>query len=699
MSTTVDPNAYFLTALQEVTSLRADLGAVIGAAAALNGSGQAELACQLYKVWIACNRGAPTETAALFNLSVLQSAMGDNVGAKEGLERAISLDADFYPAYINLGITLEKLGQVDQGVALWQSMVARTLAMSGAAIDYKLMAIKQIGRVLIDNRRSAYAEAWLGQALEIKADQRDVLEQFIALRMVQCKWPIIEPTDRVDRANLMAGISPLSIAAYTDDPLLQLATSKRYVENAIDETQDAPDADRRDAPIDLAGRRIRVGYVSSDLREHAIGYLMTELFELHDKSKVEVFAYYCGKDPQGGITTRIKAAVEHWVDITAMDDAAAARQIAADGIDILVDINGLTRHARTAVFARRPAPIQINWLGFPGSMGSPYHQYIIGDDWIIPEGSEIYYSETVLRLPCYQPNDRKREVAERPTRAAVGLPEGAFVFCCFNGTQKFTRVHFERWLEILRRTPNSVLWLLEADAEVNERLVAYAEARDVARGRLIFAPKMANPHHLARYALADVFLDNTPYGAHTTASDALWLGVPVLTLSGRSFAARVCGSLVRAAGLPEMICETGEAYVERAVALAMDPAKVAALKAKLEASRATCDLFNMNLLVERLEGLYADLCRAHQEGIRPQPDLMNLDAYRTVGAAEDHDAVEWRALEDYLGIYRTKLAKRHLARAIPPDHRIWRAEDIAEAFPGHAPPQASGRGRGRLARQ
>ena len=274
---------------------------------------------------------------------------------------------------------------MDEGVQQWQAMIARLAPdRTGSSIEHKLTAIKQIGRVLIDNKRSASAEAWLRQALEIRPDQRDVLEQFTALRLAQCEWPITTPWEGMDRKTLMTGISPLSVAAYTDDPLLQLAAAKRYVEAAIDERPDAPDADRRHAPIDLASRRLRVGYVSSDLREHAIGYLMAELFELHDTSKIEVFAYYCGKDPQGELNARIRAAVEHWVDINGMDDTTAARQIAADGIDILVDVNGLTRHARTAVFARRPAPIQVNWLGYPGSMASPYHQYIIADDWIVP---------------------------------------------------------------------------------------------------------------------------------------------------------------------------------------------------------------------------------------------------------------------------------------------------------------------------
>lgn len=661
----------FLTVLQAVTAKRASLGDVIGAAGQLNAAGEAHLSAELYKVWIAINAGEPGVYAAHFNLSVLQNEAGDFAGAKASLLAAVALDADFFPGYINLGGLLERMGDAGAGVGQWQTLVNRLPQVSGAAVEHKLTAIKQISRVLLDNKRSMLAEAWLRQALDIRADQREVLEQYTALRLAQCKWPVIEPWDRADRKALMIGVSPLSMAAYTDDPLLQLATSARYIEAAVDERQDAPEADRRNAPIDLEGRRLRVGYISSDLREHAIGYLMAELFELHDKEKVEVFAYYCGKDPQGPMSERIMAAVEHWIDINPMDDATAARRIAADGIDVLVDVNGLTRHARTAVFARRPAPVQVNWLGFPGSMASPYHQYIVADGWIIPVESEIYYSEKVLRLPCYQPNDRKRTIAERPGRVQAGLPETGFVFCCFNGAQKFTRFHFDRWMEILRRTPDSVLWLLQGDGEADERIAAYAEANGVARGRVIFAPKLANPHHLARYPLADLFLDTAPYGAHTTASDALFMGVPVLTLTGRAFAARVCGSLVKAAGLADMIVETGEAYVERAVALASNPAEVAALKARLEAGRASCDLFNMNLLTERLEALYVEMCAEHQAGRRPQPDLRNLSAYLAVGCEIDHEAQEMRAVDDYLGLYRAKLAERHKARAIPPDGRVW----------------------------
>jgi predicted O-linked N-acetylglucosamine transferase (SPINDLY family) len=661
-----------LSALREITDGRSSLGDLIGAASALTASGEPRLAEQLYKVWIGFNRTHPQLYVAYFNCSSLQSDAGDLAGAQDSLNRALSLNRDFYPAYINLGGVLERSGASDQALEQWQALIGRLAPVTGAAIEHKLTAIKQIGRVLIDHRRSAGAEAWLRQALEIRPDQRDVLEQFIALRLAQCEWPVIAPWEGMDRATLMSGVSPLSMAAYTDDPLLQLATAKRYLEVAIDETPDAPDADRRDAAIDLTGRRPRVGYVSSDLREHAVGYLMAELFEVHDKAEVEVFAYYCGQDPQGDLNGRIRSAVEHWIDINGMDDAAAARQIASDGIDILVDVNGLTRHARTGVFARRPVPIQVNWLGFPGSMGSPYHQYIIADDWIIPPEYEIYYSEGVVRLPCYQPNDRKRAIIDPPpTRAEVGLPADAFVFCCFNGSQKFTKFTFDRWLEILRRAPNGVLWLLEGEPEINHRLLTYAEANGVARERIIFAPKQVNAHHLARYPLADLFLDTSPYGAHTTASDALWMGVPVLTLSGRGFAARVCASLVRAADLPEMIRERPEDYVDRAVALAADPAEVAALKAKLAASRDTCDLFNMDKLVSSLEGLYRRMIETHQAGETPKPDLRNLDLYFAVGAEQDHEAREMGAADNYQDFYLEALRRRHRNRPIAPDGRLW----------------------------
>jgi predicted O-linked N-acetylglucosamine transferase (SPINDLY family) len=359
------------------------------------------------------------------------------------------------------------------------------------------------------------------------------------------------------------------------------------------------------------------------------------------------------------------------------DDEATAR-IAVDGIDVLVDVNGLTKDARTGVFARRAAPIQVNWLGFPGSMGSPYHHYIIADDWIIPPGSELYYSEKVVRLPCYQANDRRRIVAEHvPSRTESGLPEDGVVFCCFNGAQKISRFTFDRWMNILKRTPGSVLWLLNHAPETNARLGLEAEARGVARERIVFTPKVANPYHMARYKLADLFLDTSPYGAHTTASDALWMGVPVLTLSGRSFASRVCGSLVRSAGLPELVCDTPEEFVEQAVALAADPARLKSLRERLEASRDTCVTFDMDLLTSELEGLYQRMCEDHQAGLTPQPDLSNLDAYLEAGVQSNPDVEEMLAVSDYHERYVSALAARHRMRPLPADNKLWTSDQIA----------------------
>jgi predicted O-linked N-acetylglucosamine transferase (SPINDLY family) len=668
----------FLAALQKVTSGSLTIGELITAAANLSETDQPTLARQLYKTWIGFNPEHPLLYVALFNCSALDGQAGDVAGATESLKQAITRNADFIPAYINLSGLIERSGAPERAIELLRAAANRPIPINGNAVVYAATALKQIARILSDHHQIESAEAAVRLCLDITPHQQDIIEQYVALRLAQCKWPVIVPWDRLNRKALMKGIHPLSIAVYTDDPLLHLASADRYVRLSAFDGPHRSDIDRRHAAIDLSARRLRVGYVSSDLRDHAIGNLMAELFELHHKSDVEVFAYYCGPESKSALTARIKGAVEHWADIRGLSDDAAARIIATDGIDILVDINGHTRDSRTGVFARRPAPIQVNWLGYPGSMGTPYHHYIIADDWIIPPGSEIYYSEKIVRLPCYQTNDRKRVIAaELPTRRDAGLPDAAFVFCCFNGTHKISRFTFERWLEILNRVPDSVLWLLDTTAETKTRLGELAERKDVSRARLVFAPKQHNPLHLARYPLADLFLDTVPYGAHTTASDALFMGVPVLTLSGRSFASRVCGSLVRSAGLTDLVFTRPADYVERAVALGNNRAEIQAYKTKLQSGRQTCTLFNMEMLVDRLEALYRAMCTEYEDGRLPRPDLRNLDAYLDAGIEHDHENEEVLAIADYHGLYKEKLARLHLARPMRADERLWTAEEIA----------------------
>lgn len=664
-----------LDLLSKLTAEGCPLGEVITLAATLGTNGQPALADQAYKVWIRFNPDHPQLCVALFNRSILQAALGDNAGAVASLERAIAINPDFLPVYVNLGGLQERAGLQEPAIATWEAGANRASVMNGMSVSYAFTCLKQIARLLGEMHQPARAELALQRAADLDPHAMDVIGQLVATRLSQCKWPAVQPTERLSRETLLEGVNPLSIAAYTDDPLLQLAAGAHFIEREAKTTPEQIRADRRDAPIDLTGRRPRIGYISSDLRDHAVGYLMAELFEVHDKSKVEVFAYYCGPESSDGLNTRIRAAVEHFTDIRPMTDDEAAQRIVDDQIDILVDVNGHTRDARTAVFARRPAPILVNWLGYPGTMGSDYHHYIVADPWIIPEDMELYYSEAVRRIPCYQPNDRRRKVEEtNPTRAEAGLPEDGFVFCCFNGAQKITPHVFDRWMEILKRTPGSVLWLLDSNPETNARLRDAAEARGVDRIRLVFAQKLQNAHHLARYRLADLFLDTTPYGAHTTASDALWMAVPVLTWSGRSFASRVCGSLVRSAGLPELVVDSAEAYVEKAVEIGADPEKARVLRATLEANRDTCVLFDMDLLAGKLEDLYGEMIAEHQAGQRPRPNLTNLETYLQVGLSLDRDDREMQAEPDLHGLYREQLARRHSVKALPADGRLWEGE-------------------------
>ncbi|WP_066773223.1 tetratricopeptide repeat protein [Candidatus Viadribacter manganicus] len=672
----------FVTALQKVTSGSLPLNELIVAAQQLGASGQPDLARQLYQIWIAMNGEHPLLFIAHFNCSTLLAQGGDNAGALASLRAALTINPDFAPAHINLGSALERAGDAAAAVEQWKAGLERMATVTGDTIEYKITLLKQLSRVLSDNQQHEAAEVALQQCLDLGLHQRDVVEQYAAVRLAQCKWPIATTPTKLTRGSFVSRFHPLSSCAYSDDPLQHLGLAHRYAEAVAPAITSA--SDRRHAPIPQ-GRRPRIGYVSSDLRAHAVGYLMANLFEAHDTSNVEVFIYYCGIPADDGINQRIKAAAEHWADIRNIGDDEAAALIAADEIDILIDVNGHTRDARLGIFARRPAPIQVNWLGYPGSMGSPYHHYIIGDEWVIPQDHEVYYSERVLRLPCYQPNDRKRIVdTAPPQRSEHGLPEDAFVFCCFNAAHKVTRYSFERWMAILNQVPNSVIWLLDYNTETNTRLRAAAERYGVSGDRLIFAKKVPNPRHLARYPLADLFLDTAPYGAHTTASDALWMGVPVLTYAGRSFASRVCASLVRAAGAPELITTSPDAFIKRAIALATtDQLGLKALRQRLTANRDTCTLFDIDGLARNLEGLYAQMAGDYRAGHLPKPNTANLDAYLDIGVNIDHDSIEIGAASDYHGVYRAALAVRHYNTPMQADGRLWTENDIgaAEAAP------------------
>jgi predicted O-linked N-acetylglucosamine transferase (SPINDLY family) len=665
----------FSEALKKATDRTLTVGELLGYAERLNRGGEAALAIALYRAWIENNADSPLLHAMYFNYAVLLSGVNELNAAKSALNEAIRINPDFFPPHINLGHLLDRMGAGGEAVLQWQQVPARLPQITGENINYKTVALKQIGRVLERGFLDAHAEEVLRQGLDIDPNQSDVVQHWVSLRQRQCKWPVLQPFGQITRSKLLEGISALSLGAYTDDPMLQLANAYRYCKFTIGRPTMSLGDKHKARLQDRTSKRLKIGYLSSDLREHAIGFLTAEIYGLHDREKVEVYMYYCGIPLEDETKARIKASGDHWVDVTPMPDEQVAQLIFDDGIDILVDVNGYTNGARTKVLAMRPAPIIVNWLGFPGTVASPYHNYIIADPFIIPKESEVYYSEKVMRLPCYQPNDRKRKISPNvPTRKDASLPEDAVVFCCFNGVHKITPFTWRRWMTILHQVPDSVLWLLDSIETTNARLKELAVQHGIAADRIIFAAKRRNPDHLARYPLADIFLDTAPYGAHTTSSDAMWMGVPVLTLAGRGFATRVCGSLVKSAGMEELICYTPESFVALAVELGKNKEKRAELRRKLLANRDSCVLFDTPLLVSSLESLYAEMWSDYTSGQLHRPDLSNLDVYNDIGLALDKDDVELMLVPDYNALYEEQLSQYDSYSYLRPDSRLWTSE-------------------------
>jgi predicted O-linked N-acetylglucosamine transferase (SPINDLY family) len=638
----------------------------------LNSGGHHAQAAKLYSTWIAFNDSNPMLHLAYFNFSVTLRGMDDVAGAINALQACLKIAPQMGQAHINLGRSFEDSGLSAMAIQHWHNYINATADITPEKLGYRLMALQHIGRVMEGAGLLEDAEATLWKAVELRPDKTEAAQHWLSTRQHQCKWPIIVSSDYVSKRQLMEAFSPLPLACYTDDPLLQLGKAYRYNQQLVGRV-DARDILRPAPRLKTGtGQRLRIGYVSSDLRDHAVGFALSEVLELHDKTSVEVFAYYCGEGRTDDATqTRIMTAVDHWRDINALTDSAAAQQILADGIDILVDVNGYTKHARTKLFAFRPAPIIVNFCGYPGTLASPVHQYIIADEEIIPPENEIYFTEKVLRIACNQPIDRKRQIALTPTRQEAGLPDDVFVFACFNGSQKTTANAFARWMTILSAVPDSVLWLLSGSEAVNQRLRQLAVSHGVAAERLVFAPKVSNPFHLARISVADLFLDTFPYGAHSTAADAVTMGLPVLTLRGKGFASRFCSSILKAAGIPEMICDTPDAYVAKAISYARDRDSLLAVRQSLKAQRETCDLRDIPGLVRRLEGLYWQMQGEGERNELPVPDLRNLDIYYDIGVDLLADPVEFETDASYRARYRQELAQRDSYAPLQRDNRLW----------------------------
>jgi protein O-GlcNAc transferase len=372
--------------------------------------------------------------------------------------------------------------------------------------------------------------------------------------------------------------------------------------------------------------RIRIGYFSADFRTHPVAQLVAGLFEHHNKSRFDISAISYGPDDTSDLRNRIKSAVENFIDVRAVTDEEIAQLIRSREIDVLIDLTGLWQYNRFSVLSRRVAPVQVNFLGYAGTTGADFMDYIIADPTIIPKGHFAFYSEHVVWLPdTYQPNayrlnENRLQISQRlPTRAECNLPKAAFVFCCFNASHKITPAIFDLWMRLLRAVPNSVLWLSKPTLTAEANLGKEAELRAVSRERIIFAPRLAEmSDHLARLRQADLFLDTLPYNAHTTASDALWAGVPVLTCAGETFAGRVAASLLGAVGLPELVTTSFQDYEVLALKLAHDPSFLQAIKAKLVRNRDIYPLFDTVRFTRHIEAAYVTMWERYQRREEPQ---------------------------------------------------------------------------------
>ena len=368
------------------------------------------------------------------------------------------------------------------------------------------------------------------------------------------------------------------------------------------------------------GARVRIGYLSNDFQLHATALLIAQVLERHARDQVEVFLYSYGVDDRSAMRDRLKVAADRFVDISGMSDLEAAQRIRADGVEVLVDLKGYTLNARTAIMALRPAPVQVAWLGFPGTMAAPFIDYAIADPVVLPPECAEEFSEHIAWLPdCYQPNDRAREIGPTPTRAACGLPETGFVFSCFNHTYKIRPQTFDIWCRLMHAVPGSVLWLLASNPQAQANLKREAQARGIEPTRVIFAPVLSPRDHLGRLAHADLFLDTAPINAHTTASDALWAGVPVLTRQGDTFVSRVAASLLHAVGLPELVAPDEQAYERIALEMATDPDRLRALRARLWQNRETAPLFDSARMAGELDALYRRMAERSRQGLPAAP--------------------------------------------------------------------------------
>jgi protein O-GlcNAc transferase len=551
----------------------------------------------------------PHNAEALENRGNTLSMLKRHEEALASYDAALALAPNSVRTLVSRGTALKDLERHEQALASYDAALARSP-------DYA-EALYGRGNALKEVKRYDEALANYDRARAIRPDHPDAFG-WVDAALATCDWGRTAGLAGDVAVELAAGrpvVTPFGLLGICGDPALQLQCAKNY----LDERMPVRPAPLRGGAKDRDGR-LRIAYLSADFQNHATAYLTAELFELHDRSRFETAGISFGRDDGSNMRRRLIKAFDRFHDVQASSDRDIAMLIRDLGIDIAVDLKGFTRNARPEILSFRPAPIQVNFLGFPATMGADFMDYILADRIVLPFDQDRFYAERIVHLPdCYQPNDSKRAIADRTgTRAQAKLPDDGFVFCCFNNNYKITSPTFGVWMRLLEAVPGSVLWLLRDNDGAQANLRRQAQAQGVDPARLVFADRVSLDAHLARHRLADLFLDTLPYNAHTTASDALWAGVPVLTCQGGTFAGRVAASLLQAVGLPELVTHSMADYEAAALRLATDASLLGAIRRRLEQNRQTHPLFDTDRFRRHIESAYAKMQDIRQRGEAPQ---------------------------------------------------------------------------------
>lgn len=532
--------------------------------------------------------------------------------AAAAFQRAIDRNPDFAEAHSNLCGALRVLGRTPEAIASARRAIA--LRPTFAEAHANLAVALQTGW-------PKEAMASYRTAMALKPDFATAMHQMFHHQQVMCDWTDFDAHEQAVLAlvrHRTGEVAPFTLLAMNSTPAEQLQCARDWTDKVKGRIQ----AHRSPHPAPTMRQgKIRLGYLSGDFRAHAVAYQIVELFERHDRSRFEVIAYSYGDDDGSAIRRRLVAAVDEFIDIAPLPHDQAARRIRADGIDILVDLKGYTGGTRSEILVHRPTPIQVNYLGYPGTMGADFIDYIVVDPIVVPVEHQPFFTEALVHLPhCYMVNDSTRPIAKRtPHRRDHGLPARGFVFCCFNNSYKITPRIFDVWMRLLAAVPGSVLWLMKTSATIEENLTREAVARGLDPSRLVFAPKLPSmADHLARHRLADLFLDTLPYNAHSTASDALWAGLPVLTCLGESFAGRVAAGLLHAVGLDGLTASSLAEYEALALRLARQPGELAALTRRLRMNRTTTPLFDTAGFATAMESALERMWDSHCRGNAPR---------------------------------------------------------------------------------